>query len=563
MAEPAIRQVAKGVGRAVTKSGVRRHLVSAPEGRSVSEDVARTAKPGVLDTHRHHNKVQPPVMDSHRHQATLAAAPAQFVGADTTTVKTIQDLPGPKGLPVLGTAYEYFRKGNRGQMHKVQTNFHKKYGKFFKEQLGPVTNVSIADPRLIEEISRKETKLPFRPPYESWVLYKKMRGQNAGIMSGVGEEWKTARSVLSQRMLKPKVVSEYSGVMNEVSDAFMDRLRLLRDTSNQQGFIPGLVNELNKWSTETITAVLLEKRLGFYDERVPPEAQEFIDSVISMFLTGHQLMVFANVHKALGTKVWREHVKAMDSIYRIAEKLIDEKLNQSKRLADLDDKEFESATSKGSAFLDYLFASKKLSSQDIKVNTTELLLGAVDTAANGLGFAMCLLAQNPRVQERFHREVQEQYGKGKHVNYNDLQEASYVKAIVKETLRIYPVIPINARVLSQDTVVGNHSIPKGTCILFNNYTMFHDESYFPDHDEFRPERWIRKGQHKEWDPFTTLVFGFGARSCIGRRVAEQELYIALMKITQNFWLEPTGDPVEPTLRTILTQKEIPVQFIDR
>ncbi|XP_033754448.1 cytochrome P450 27C1-like [Pecten maximus] len=503
--------------------------------------------------------------DTHRHQTTLAAVPTQFVGAecDKTSVKTLQDLPGPKGLPVLGTAYEYFRKGNRGQMHKVQTNFHKKYGKFFKERLGPVTNVSIADPRLVEEICRKETKLPLRPPYESWVLYKKMRGQNAGVLSGIGEEWKNARSVLSQRMLKPKVVSEYTGVMNEVADSFMDRIRLLRDTSDQSGYIPGLVNELNKWSTETIAAVLLEKRLGFYDENVPADAQEFINSVISMFLTGHQLMVFANVHKALGTKVWREHVRSMDSIYRIAETLIDEKLNESKRLAELSHDEFESATSKGSAFLDYLFASKKLSLEDIKVNTTEVLLGAVDTAANALGFAMCLLAQNPRVQEKFHQEVQEQYGKGKHVNYNDLQEASYVKAIVKETLRIYPVLPINARVLTEDTVIGNHLLPKGTCILFNNYTMYHDESYFPDHDEFRPERWMRKGHHKEWDPFTTVVFGFGGRSCLGRRVAEQELHISLMKLTQNFWLEPTGETIQPTLRTILTQKEIPVRFIDR
>ncbi|XP_069111936.1 cytochrome P450 27C1-like [Argopecten irradians] len=547
MAESAIRQVATGVGRTITKSGARRRLVS--EGRSVSEDVL----------------VKPAVLDNHRHQTTLAAVPTQFVGADCekSTVKTLQDLPGPKGLPVLGTAYEYFRKGNRGQMHKVQTNFHQKYGKFFKEQLGPVTNVSVADPRLVEEISRKETKLPLRPPYESWVLYKKMRGQNAGIMSGIGEEWKNARSVLSQRMLKPKVVAEYTGEMNEVSDAFMNRIRHLRDSSDQGGAVPGLVNELNKWSTETIAAVLLEKRLGFYDENVPEDAQEFINSVISMFLTGHQLMVFANVHKALGTRVWREHVRSMDSIYRIAESLIDEKLNASQRLATLSKEDFESATLKGSAFLDYLFASKKLSLADIKVNTTELLLGAVDTAANALGFAMCLLAENPRVQEKFHREVQEQYGKGKHIDYHELQDASYVKAIVKETLRIYPVLPINARVLTEDTVIGNHLIPKGTCILFNNYTMYHDESYFPDHDVFRPERWIRKGHHKEWDPFTTVVFGFGARSCLGRRIAEQELHISLMKLTQNFWLEPSGEPLQPTLRTILTQKEVPVRFIDR
>lgn len=54
----------------------------------------------------------------------------------------------------------------------------------FKEKLGPVTNVSIADPDIVEELVRKEGKYPLRPPYESWVLYRKFRNQKyAGVMS--------------------------------------------------------------------------------------------------------------------------------------------------------------------------------------------------------------------------------------------------------------------------------------------------------------------------------------------------------------------------------------------
>lgn len=61
--------------------------------------------------------------------------------------------------------------------------------------------------------------------------------------------------------------------------------------------------------------VLLEERLGCLDKTVRSESQEFINSVGTMFLTGHQLMVFAEVHKALGTGPWKRHVAAWDTIY--------------------------------------------------------------------------------------------------------------------------------------------------------------------------------------------------------------------------------------------------------
>ena len=64
-----------------------------------------------------------------------------------------------------------------------QRRFHAKYGRIFKEPLGPVTNVSIADPKLVEEVMRNEGKYPSRPPYDAWMLYKKMRNKSSGILS--------------------------------------------------------------------------------------------------------------------------------------------------------------------------------------------------------------------------------------------------------------------------------------------------------------------------------------------------------------------------------------------
>lgn len=64
-----------------------------------------------------------------------------------------------------------------------QRRYHAKYGRIFKERMGPITNLSIADPQLVEEIFRQEGKYPIRPPYEAWLLYKEMNKRSKGIVS--------------------------------------------------------------------------------------------------------------------------------------------------------------------------------------------------------------------------------------------------------------------------------------------------------------------------------------------------------------------------------------------
>ncbi|XP_048734358.2 1,25-dihydroxyvitamin D(3) 24-hydroxylase, mitochondrial-like [Ostrea edulis] len=478
------------------------------------------------------------------------------ISQSDTKLKTIDDLPGPRGYPVVGTAPEYFRKANRGQMHEVQRRFHRKYGSMFKEKLGPVTNVSIADPDIVEELVRKEGKYPLRPPYESWVLYRKFRNQKyAGVMSSVGPEWHKMRQSTAKHTLRPKTVAEYTGILNGVSDLFVNRLRFLR---NNEGSVAQLSSELSKWALECGTGIILEKNVGCLENEIEPRIADFIEAVGNMFLTGHELMVFPEVHKKLNTKPWRVHVQAWDTIFSVATELIENRITEIQN--SLQSGELEKETTTG--VLRHLISHTKLNIDEIYVNATELLLGGVDTSSNALGFAMYLLAKNPNAQERLHQEV-DTVCNGNPCTSENLQNMPYLKAVLKESLRMYPIIPINARVMQEDTVLNGHVIPKNTCVLLNGYTMGYNEKYFPEPEQFRPERWLRSSEN-ERHPFAMLPFGFGSRMCAGRRIAEQQIFTTLIKTIQSFWMESDGD-VETTVRTVITPKhrEIPIQFIDR
>lgn len=494
--------------------------------------------------------------------AATSAKPSSTISmTDIPMTKTIADLPGPNGYPLVGTAPEYFRGENKGQMHKVQRRFHQMYGPIFKEKLGPVTNISIADPNLVEEVFRNEGKFPNRPPYPSWTIYKKMRKQANGLMTVVnGEEWSKCRTAISKHMLRPKTGLQYVDVMNEVVTDFVNRLEYLRDNHASNDAIPNLQNEFSKWAIESISTVLLESRLGCLEEHVTQENQAFIDAVGDMFRTGHQLMVFAELHKMLGTKIWKTHVGAWDTIYKVAGEHID------KKVAEFNEKYKRSSSSPSeddrASFLEHLLGNENLPLESVYANTTELMLAGLDTSANALGMVTYLLSRNPRVQEKLIKEVDSVVQK-RICTAEDLSKMSYARSVVKETLRLFPVIPINARVMMEDTMIGGYLIPKGTCILLNTFTMSRDENQFANPDEFIPERWERESN--KWNAFSNLPFGFGARSCVGRRLAQQELYLAIIRFAQRFWLAPSKDfDAEPSLRTVLTfEKDIPVVFQDR
>jgi cytochrome P450 len=100
---------------------------------------------------------------------------------------------------------------------------------------------------------------------------------------------------------------------------------------------------------------------------------------------------------------------------------------------------------------------------------------------------------------------------------------------------MHSIVPVNAKILSEDLVLDNYFVPKDTLIMFCNSYITQSDRFFKNPKKFDPTRWER--EDTEINPYSTLAFGFGARMCVGRRVAEQEIYLTIVKILQNYRLE--------------------------
>nr|XP_006629368.1 PREDICTED: 25-hydroxyvitamin D-1 alpha hydroxylase, mitochondrial [Lepisosteus oculatus] len=169
------------------------------------------------------------------------------------------------------------------------------------------------------------------------------------------------------------------------------------------------------------------------------------------------------------------------------------------------------------------------------------------------------------VQSALRREVEGVLGGREVPGAVDVAQMPLMKAVVKEVLRLYPVIPANARVIAdRDIQVGGYLIPKKTLITLCHFATSRDPRFFSSPARFWPERWLSReeGHH----PYASVPFGVGKRSCIGRRIAELELYLALARILTRFEVkpDPEGGEVRPMTRTLLVpQSHISLQFIER
>ncbi|KAI1891084.1 hypothetical protein AGOR_G00160260 [Albula goreensis] len=433
----------------------------------------------------------------------------------------------------------------------------KRYGPMWKASFGPILTVHVADPALIEQVLRQEGQHPMRSDLSSWKDYRDLRGHGYGLLTSEGEEWQTVRSLLAKHMLRPRAVEAYDATLNGVVSDLLKKLEL-RCQQSPRGLVTDVATEFYRFGLEGISSVLFESRIGCLDPQVPPETERFIQSINTMFVMTLLTMAMPGWLHRIFSKPWDTFCQCWDYMFQFAKGHIDQRLQEeAERLARGEEVE--------GRYLTYFLSRQGLPMKTVYSNVTELLLAGVDTISSTMSWSLYELSRHPEVQAALRAEVLGVL-KGRQVpGANDVAQMPLMKAVVKEVLRLYPVIPANARVIAdKDIHVGGYLIPKNTLITLCHYATSRDEKLFSRPDDFLPERWLRRDQGHH--PYASLPFGVGKRSCVGRRIAELELYLALSQILMHFEVkpDPEGPEVQPMTRTLLVpQTPINLQFIKR
>ena len=207
-----------------------------------------------------------------------------------------------------------------------------------------------------------------------------------------------------------------------------------------------------------------------------------------------------------------------------------------------------------------LFFSRGVDENTAVVMALDMMFAGVDTSSHTSGFLMYQLAKHPNVQERLFQEVKAELPeKDSKLALKSLDKMPYMKAVLKETLRMNPPAVANARIIDEPLEIGGYSMPAGVVYVPHHYLMCNSERYFDEPNTFKPERWLRSENNQKIHPFLLLPFGHGPRMCVGRRFAEQEISIFIAKIVRNFRIEWHHKDLRMKTET-LTRPDNPFKF---
>ncbi|XP_018408082.1 PREDICTED: sterol 26-hydroxylase, mitochondrial-like isoform X4 [Nanorana parkeri] len=470
-------------------------------------------------------------------------------------MKTFDDLPGPSLLTCI---YWLFLRGYLLYTHELQDIFKKKYGPISKTSLGVYSAVQITDADLLETLLRQEGKYPMRADKHPWKDYRYLRNLACGPLTEEGHRWYTLRTVLNKRMLKPAEAALYNGAMNEVVTDFLSSLDVLRKETPSGVMVNDIANIFYRFAFEGISYILFETRIWCLGKQIPPESQKFIDSIGAMM----KYTVYMSILPAWAKNVLPYHrlyVQQWDNIFEFGSKMIDQKMEKIQARLDRGEEV-------QGEYLTYLLSSGKLTDEEVNGSVVELLLAGVDTTSNTLSWALYHLARDPETQESLYQEVNDIVPGDAIPTAEDIAKMSLMKSVIKETLRLYPVLPGNSRTnVEQDITLGGYWFPKGTLFGLNHFQMSRDEANFPQAHKFLPQRWLPGNKVKN-NPFSSIPFGYGVRACVGRRIAELEMYLTLSRIIKKYEIrpDPRGVEVSGMARAVLTpSRPINLQFLMR
>jgi cytochrome P450 len=171
-----------------------------------------------------------------------------------------------------------------------------------------------------------------------------------------------------------------------------------------------------------------------------------------------------------------------------------------------------------------------------------MLVGGTDTTSASAVWAMTALIKNSRVMKKVQEEIRNSRDKKDFLDEDDIQNLAYLKAVIKETFRLYLPGPLLVpRESREKCTIGGYQIPANTILYVNAWAIHRDFDIWKDPEEFYPERFLENSINFNGQDFELIPFGAGRRICPGISMGVALLELILANLLYSFdWELPQG-----------------------
>ncbi|MCA0457914.1 MAG: cytochrome P450 [Chloroflexi bacterium] len=416
------------------------------------------------------------------------------------TLEVEKQPAGTSGFPIIGSMAEFAR-----DPIKFVTRLQRDYGDVAAFSLMGSKSVLVSDPQAVDRILVETGKRYDHGKRNPSLAMQKILGN--GLVTSEGDFWKRQRKLIAPAFHHQSI--------KKYADQIVEYTQDLAKT-----WQPGTTRDLHQ-DMMSLTQRIIMKVLFDVDVQgtVIGDVTGSFDAMMHA-LGAEQTGIEAILPDFIPTPSRRQMQEAVTHVNGLLLELIEQRRKEGSEQRDLLTMFMETRDEDG----------QPMSDEQLLDEIRTLYLAGHETTATTLSWAWMLLSQNPEAYAQVEAEV-DRVLNGRTPTSDDVPQLAYCNAVIKESLRCYPVAWITRRVPLEDVEINGYHIAGGTFVFLSPWVLHHDSRWFEKPDAFMPERWLKdKAEQPLREAY--IPFGGGPRVCIGNGFAMMESVLILAALAQ-------------------------------
>ncbi|PIA43413.1 hypothetical protein AQUCO_01900062v1, partial [Aquilegia coerulea] len=462
--------------------------------------------------------------------------------------------PGPPGWPIIGNIFDL-----DSAAHDTLERLSRKYGPVLWLRLGAVNTMVVSSAKAAAEMF-KNHDIAFAGRTTNEALRVNSYDEGSMALSQYGSYWRMLRRICTTELFTNNRINGTQGLRMKCVDSMM---KWMWDEAQEKGSVE-VARFLGLMSFNISSNVMLSKNLVDPQSKQGDEFFESINHAMELCAKPNIADFFPFLRWFDPQGIKKKTELTLGRTHKFAYSFVEERILERQNGRKSAKKDFLDV------LLDFQGNNKdgepaKISDKNIGLLIFELFAASTDTTTNTVEWALAELLRNPSIMRKLQDEVDQVLGKNKKIDETDIVKLEYLHAVVKETLRLHPPVPLLIpRKAMKDTEFMGYLIPENTQILVNVWAIGRDPASWEDPLSFKPERFLSSNIDYKGGHYHYIPFGAGRRICVGMPLAQRSVHLALGSLIQSFeWsLEDGTTPENIDMRErlgVALRKTIPLK----